>query len=353
VAADNTLSAIAAQAGVSVSTVSKVRNGGTDVAPATRTRVAALLRQHGHQVIPASGFGVVDMLVGGLNGPWSEELLRGAVEAADELGVSVLVATASGPDAYSRWLDRVAARGTRGVLSVLREPSAADLRKLAGAKIPLVLIDPPREPTAGVRSVGTTNWQGGLTATRHLIELGHRRIAVIGGWESLWSSQARLEGYRAALAEAGLTADERLVCRGKLSPDGARDTTARLLAMPDPPTAVVAGNDGQAFGVLQALGDRGLSAPRDLSVIGFDDVPIAAWASPPLTTIRQPLAAMAGTALRMLLSGDREPHHIELATTLVVRQTTGPVMLHICPRSRSRTGWIRRLTGGRSSTCAS
>jgi DNA-binding LacI/PurR family transcriptional regulator len=326
----NTLSAIAAQAGVSVSTVSKVRSGGTDVAPATRARVAALLRQHGHQVVvSAGGFGVVDMLIGALNGPWSEELLRGAVEAADDLGVSVLVNTATDPAAYTRWLDRVTARGTSGVLSVLREPSAADLRRLSRAKIPLVLIDPPREPTAGIRSVGTTNWQGGLSATRHLIELGHRRIAVICGLPDLWSSQARLEGYRAALAEAGLTADERLVCRGKLSPEGARDVTAALLDLPDPPTAVVAGNDGQAFGVLQALGERGLHAPRDLSVIGFDDVPIATWASPQLTTIRQPLAAMAGTALRLLLSGAREPHHVELATTLVVRQSTGPVRLPV------------------------
>ena len=327
-AADYTLSAIAAQAGVSVSTVSKVRNGGTDVAPATRARIAALLRQHGHQVVSAGGFGVVDMLIGdGLHGPWSEELLRGAVEAADELGISILVNTANNHATYTRWLDRVAAHGTSGVLSVLREPSAAELRKLSRAKIPLVLIDPPREPTAAIRSVGTTNWQGGLTATRHLIELGHRRIAVISGPADLWSTRARLEGYRAALAEAGLPADERLVCRGDLSPDGAREATAMLLDLPDPPTAVVAANDSQAFGVLQILGERGLRAPRDLSVIGFDDVPIATWADPPLTTIRQPLAAMAATALRLLLSGDREPHHIELATTLVIRQSTGPVRL--------------------------
>jgi DNA-binding LacI/PurR family transcriptional regulator len=322
-AADNTLTAIAVQAGVSVSTVSKVRNGGTDVAPATRARVAALLRQHGHQVVSAGGFGVVDMLIGGLDGPWSEELLRGAVEAGDELGVSILVSTV---DEHKAWLERIVSRGTSGILSVLREPSAADLRKLASAKIPLVLIDPPREPASrGIRSVGTTNWQGGLTATRHLIELGHRRIAVICGRGGLWSSQARLEGYRAALAEAGLPANERLVCHGSLSPDGARDVTAMLLDLPDPPTAVVAGNDGQAFGVLQALGERGLRAPDDLSVIGFDDVPIATWASPPLTTVRQPLAAMAATALRLLLSGSAEPHHVELATTLVIRRSTGPV----------------------------
>jgi LacI family transcriptional regulator len=102
----------------------------------------------------------------------------------------------------------------------------------------------------------------------------------------------------------------------------------QLLALGEPPTAIVAGNDNQAFGVLQALGERGLRAPDDMSVIGFDDVPVATWATPALTTVRQPLAAMAATAFRMLQSdataGAAEPHHIELATTLVIRDSTGP-----------------------------
>jgi DNA-binding LacI/PurR family transcriptional regulator len=191
-----------------------------------------------------------------------------------------------------------------------------------------VVIDPAEEPGPGIRSVGTTNWQGGLTATRHLIELGHRRIAVIGGPAGLWSSQARLDGYRAAMLEAGLPVDERLICRGTFSVPGGRQQALHLLDLADRPTGIVAGNDAQAFGVLQALGEFRLRAPDDVSVVGFDDVPVAAWATPALTTIRQPLAAMAATAFRMLWAGEADTsaqaHNVELATALVVRDSTAP-----------------------------
>jgi len=321
----STLVDIAASAGVSVSTVSKVLNGGTDVAAGTRARIAGLLRQHGYQVASRLGFGVVDLLIADLHSPWAEELLRGTLEAANEAGLSVIATTVHSPSEFADWLDRATARGTDGALCVLRLPGSRELRQLAAARIPLVMIDPATEPGDAIRSVGTTNWLGGMTATRHLIELGHRRVAMIGGPPDLWSSQARLDGYRAALQAAGLGLDETLIRPGDFMVAAGRARARELLALPEPPTAVVAGNDSQAFGVLQALGERGLRAPDDLSVIGFDDVPVASWATPALTTIRQPLAAMAATAFRMLRSGPAaEPHHIELATTLVVRESTAP-----------------------------
>jgi DNA-binding LacI/PurR family transcriptional regulator len=324
----STLVDIAAEAGVSVSTVSKVLNGGTDVAAGTRARIARLLRQHGYQVASRLGFGVVDLLIADLHSPWAEELLRGTMEAANEAGTSVIATTVHSPREFAGWLDRATARGTDGALCVLHLPGSRELHRLAAARIPLVAIDPPTEPGDAVRSVGTTNWLGGMTATRHLIELGHRRIAIIGGPPGLWSSQARLDGWRAALQAAGLSLDETLIRRDYFSVAGGRTQAAALLALPEPPTAIVAGNDSQAFGVLQALGERGLRAPGDLSLVGFDDVPVAAWASPPLTTVRQPLAAMAAAAFRMLRTDPAtaagEPNHIELATMLVVRESTGP-----------------------------
>ncbi len=320
-----TLADIAAEAGVSVSAVSKVLNGRTDVAAGTRSRVAALLRRRGYQVASRLGFGVVDLLIGHLHSPWAEELLQGCVQAAVEAGASVVVSTVDSPASFTGWLDRASARGTDGALLVLHLPDSHELQRLAAARIPLVVIDPPDEPGPGIRSVGTTNWQGELTATRHLIELGHRRIGIIGGPERLWSSRARLDGYRAALQAAGLAADSALIRRDDFAAAGGRRQAAALLGLSQPPTAIVAGNDSQAFGVLQALGERRLRAPDDLSVIGFDDVPVAAWATPALTTVRQPLAAMAATAFRMLRPGmEAEPHHVELATTLVIRESTGP-----------------------------
>jgi DNA-binding LacI/PurR family transcriptional regulator len=341
----STQAGIAAEAGVSVSAVSKVLNGRTDVAAGTRARIAALLRRDGYQVASRLGFGVVDLLIATLHTPWAEELLRGTVQAADEAGASVVVSTVDSPGGFTAWLNRATARGTDGALTVLNLPDSSELQRLAAARIPLVVIDPPQEPGPGIRSVGTTNWQGCLTATRHLIELGHRRIAIIGGPEHLWSSRARLAGYRAALEAAGLEPDGRepggrepagragpaeLIRRDDFCAEGGRRQARDLLALPQPPTAIVAGNDAQAFGVLQALGERGLRAPQDLSVVGFDDVPVASWATPALTTVRQPLAAMAATAFRMLHTpgsggaGTGEPHHIELATTLVIRESTGP-----------------------------
>jgi DNA-binding LacI/PurR family transcriptional regulator len=322
----STLAGIAAEAGVSVSAVSKVLNGRTDVAAGTRARIAALLRREGYQVASRLGFGVVDLLIATLHTPWAEELLRGTVQAADEAGTSVVVSTVDSPGGFTAWLNRATARGTDGALLVLHLPDSSELQGLAAARIPLVVIDPPAEPGPGIRSVGTTNWQGCLTATRHLIELGHRRVAIVGGPEHLWSSRARLAGYRAALEAAGLPAAAELIRRDDFCTEGGRRQARELLALAQPPTAIVAGNDPQAFGVLQALGERGLRAPGDLSVVGFDDVPVASWATPALTTVRQPLAAMAATAFRMLHArpGAGEPHHIELATTLVIRESTGP-----------------------------
>ena len=330
-----TLTSIAAQAGVSVSTVSKVLNGRTDVAPATRERIGLLLRRHGYQPGSQLGFGVVDLLLGAgfhlpgtlRHSPWAEQLIQGATEAAAEAGYSVVVNAVSSASEFHRWLELATVRGTHGALSVLHLPRGAELQQLAAAGIPVVVIDPAEEPGPDTRSVGTTNWQGGLTATRHLIELGHRRIAAIAGSAGLWSSQARLDGYRAAMHEAGLAADDRLIRRDKFTVAGGRRQAAHLLRLTDRPTAIVAANDDQAFGVLQALRDLALRAPEDLSVVGFDDVLIAAWAAPPLTTVRQPLAAMAATAVRMLGasgSGAAQAHHVELATTLVIRDSTAP-----------------------------
>ncbi len=321
------LTSIAAAAGVSVSTVSKVLNGRTDVAPQTRERLSRILRSHGYQVAPRAGIGVVDLLIGRLGSPWADELIRGAVTAAAETEISVIVSRVTSAGEFDRWLKIASARGTHGALSVLHLPDSATISRLADAHVPLVVIDPPVEPSESIRSVGTTNWQGGVTAARHLIELGHQRIAAIGGPDELWSCRARLDGYRSALRRADLPVNEALVRCDDLSADGGLRQARELLSLADAPTAIMAGNDAQAFGVLQALAERRLHSPDDVSVTGFDDLPIATWATPPLTTIRQPLAAMAATAFWMLTSAgaQAQPRHLELETTLVVRRSTAPL----------------------------
>jgi DNA-binding LacI/PurR family transcriptional regulator len=319
------LTSIATTAGVSVSTVSKVLNGRSDVAPQTRERVGQILRRHGYQVAARSRIGVVDLLIGP-GSPWADELIRGAVNAAAETDISVIVSRVTSPAEFARWLKVATARGTLGALSVIFLPDEAELRKMTAEQVPLVVIDPQTETGGAVRSVSTTNFRGGVSAARHLIALGHRRIAAIGGPDDLWSCRARLDGYRSELRRAGLPASDDLVRCDELTAAGGRRQAEVLLGRADRPTAIVAGNDAQAFGVLQALAAQGLRAPGDVSVTGFNDGPVATWATPPLTTVRQPLAAMAATAFWMLTrpETDDQPRHVELETALVVRDSTAP-----------------------------
>lgn len=198
-------------------------------------------------------------------------------------------------------------------------------RQLRAAAIPFVVIDPAGDPDPDVPSVGSANWAGGLAATRHLTDLGHERVAIITGPEDMLCSLARLDGYRSATAMAGLVADPRLTRFGDFHVQSGFEHAMDLLKGPDRPTAIFAGSDLQALGVLEATRVTGLRVPEDLSVVGYDDVPLAQWPSPPLTTVHQPLRHMAEEASRMLLRPDdpgAAAQRIELATHLVVRQST-------------------------------
>jgi LacI family transcriptional regulator len=161
-----------------------------------------------------------------------------------------------------------------------------------------------------------------------LLGLGHRRIAVIGGPVAMLCSQARISGYSAALASAGVEVDPALIRHGNFHHIGGYQAARELLDLPDPPTAIFAGSDEQAFGVAEAARVMGRRIPEDLSVVGFDDLAISRWFSPPLTTVRQPLVEMGRTAAEMLLTmiEGREPHgrQVELATELVIRSSTAP-----------------------------
>ena len=185
-----------------------------------------------------------------------------------------------------------------------------------------------RSPAGGAASdvptIGATNWAGGLSATEHLVSLGHRRIALIAGPKDLLCSRARLDGYRAALEEAGL--EYQHVVQGDFTHRSGFEATAALLDRADPPTAVFAASDTMALGAYEACRLRGLRIPSDLSIAGFDDLPESRWASPPLTTVRQPLAEMgalaARTALRLARGEHIEVPRVELVTELVVRDST-------------------------------
>lgn len=198
--------------------------------------------------------------------------------------------------------------------------------KLEARSIPFVIIDPAGDPSPDVPSVGSANWSGGMMATRHLIDLGHTRIAAISGPEDMMCSLARIDGYRSAMNMASLPIDPSFIRFGNFHVDGGRDHAFSLLRGPHPPTAIFAGSDLQALGVLDAARQIGLRVPEELSIVGYDDLPVAQWSSPALTTVHQPLIQMAEEATRMVLrlrDGERPDNlRLDLATSLVVRQST-------------------------------
>jgi len=320
-----TIAHIADVAGVSVPTVSKVVNGRADVAPQTRARVERLLQEHGYRRRAAARdkrAALLDVVFNELESPWAMEIIKGVEEVARENGLGVVLSAQEGPGALGRsWVDAVAGRRSAGLILVVSELTPEQVARLNARSIPFVVVDPAGEPAAGVPSVGATNWNGGLAATRHLIELGHTRIGMIGGPPTMLCSRARVDGYRAALETAGLDVDPGLIHWGTFHVEAGYELGRTLLALDEPPTAIFAGSDIQAFGVYEAARGLGLDVPRDVSVIGFDDLPMARWVGPPLTTIRQPLTEMAATAARLVL-GQGEDRRVELATTLVVRQST-------------------------------
>ena len=331
-----TLATVAASAGVSVATVSKVLNGRSDVAPATRALVQTLLQQHGYVATSPRRTDTPDRPTieisfdGDLNG-YSTEIVQGVLSAAGEAGVAVVISTQSesaglAPDRPATWARDLVAAGRRAVIAVTSEITSGHLAALAKARMPIVVIDPMHLPRTRVTSIGSTNFSGGLAATHHLIALGHRRIAHLGGPESAACNQARMHGFRAAMEAARLPVLEGYVRWGEFRYHAGVEGAGRLFDLPVTPTAVFAGNDELALGVIEAARARGLRVPEQVSVVGFDDIQLARMASPPLTTVRQPLREMGTmavrTALRLAAGETIDSHHVELATVLVVRMST-------------------------------
>ena len=326
-----TAAQIAEASGVSISTVSKVLNGRNDVSLATRRKVKALIDEHGYN--PRSGRAeetpaLIDFVFDHYDSEWATEIVRGATAAAQAEGLAVVLTSLAEGDERTHWLDDLRARGTRGLILLLPRLDPRLRKELHSLRLPFVAVDPRGEPDPEVVTVGATNWAGGLAATRHLIELGHERIAVIGGHRDMLCSRARVDGHRAALDTAGIPADPQLVRWADFQVEGGFREARVLLALPQRPTAIFAGNDLQALGVLEAARLSGLRVPEDLSVVGFDDLSISRWTSPPLTTIHQPLVQMVSTAIQLVLAigrGEPAPHHgVELATSLVIRESTAP-----------------------------
>jgi LacI family xylobiose transport system transcriptional regulator len=325
-----TLAEIAAEAGVSLATMSKVLNGRSDVAASTRARLEEHLKRHGYtRRTSAQRSESIELVFHELEASWSMEVIEGVEEVAHAAGLSVVLTVSGDRHAPSaEWIDGVLRRRPVGVVLVFSDLARPHREKLHSRGVPFAIVDPAGDPTPDVPSVGSANWSGGLHATRHLIELGHRRIAAITGPEDMMCSLARLDGYRSAMNAASLPIDPDWVRFGDFHPTGGETHARELLSRDDRPTAIFAGSDLQALGVIAAATSAGLSVPRDLSVVGYDDIALSRWLTPQLTTVHQPLRRMGEEAARIVLrlaAGDPvDTLRMDLATHLVVRDSTAP-----------------------------
>jgi LacI family transcriptional regulator len=325
---------IAAETGVSIATVSRVLNGQANVAPDTRDLVRQAVERLGAQA-PAPRRGAAKSTDGAIyvRCPYVLTdyfgLIVSSIAETLELHGKRLVLNAGEGTQHKAVLPGLAQQpGIGAAILILPPESGEELVGLAGRGFPFVVVDPRTPPPRDIVAVSAAHFAGARNMTAHLVELGHRRIGVIGGPSEWQASDARLAGHAAALSTVGVLPLPELLRSVEPTTERGYRAAGELLDLPQRPTALVAFNDKSAVGALRAAAERALHVPDDLSIAGFDDIDLSRATQPMLTTVRQPLqemGRMAVTLLIRLLERHRlEALHIELATELVVRGSTGP-----------------------------
>lgn len=325
-----TISQIATAAGVSIPTVSKVLNGRLDVSSATREHIEQIIEEYGFvrnraaRALRNGKTGLVDIVLPRLDDDYFLPILQGAEQVVKEAGARlVLTSTHYETDEEFQWIDAVTDRSTDGILLVL--PSDEALQRLSEHNIPFVVI---HNQSTNIPSVTITSWEGGFTATSHLISLGHRRIGYIGKDGKAMDAIKRFAGYRTALEVASLPIDPELQRPGAFTTESGYEETKALMALKEPPTAIFAGNDHHAIGVYRALYELGITIPDQVSVIGFDNLAYTEVMNPALTTVNIPRMELGRTATTMLLhliAGEQlDANLVVLPTQLLERQSCAP-----------------------------
>jgi len=318
---------------VSKTTVSRVLNDKPDVDKETRRRILEIIKELNYvpsataKSLATGRRNLIGLLAPSLSRPWSLEVIRGVAEGLEDTEYELVLYTTSlagkNQELFAKALNNDL---TDGLLVMLPRDGKGYLSTLLQDKLPLVLID-HRELLSGFPSVTASNKEGAYEATRHLLDLGHCRIGFICGLMDFGCSRERLEGYKLALAEAGLPFSPELVKEGDFSEASGFARTEEWLNSPDPPSAIFASNDEMALGVLEAVRVKGMTVPDDIAVVGFDDIPAASYTVPPLTTVKQPLRAMGRKAVEMLLQQimgrGLESLEVELETELIIRESCG------------------------------
>jgi LacI family transcriptional regulator len=328
-----TIKDVARAASVSIATASRALNDSDLVTPETRDRVRdAAGKLHytphtGARSLITRRTHMIGILLPDLYGEFFSEIIRGIDQAAQQAGFHCLVSSArhTGPPLEA------ALRSMRGRVDglILMSPEfTGDLsRRTLPQGFPVVLVHcPPSDLPHD--SLMVANAEGARAMVKHLAGLGHRRIAIISGAEGNFDAAERLRGYREAMAECGLVAAPALEAAGDFGEESGAAAARALMALPDPPTAIFAANDSMAFGALSALRELGLRVPEDVALGGFDDIPMARYMTPALTSVHVDISALGARAAERLLKtllypADQAPSREILPTTLVIRQSCG------------------------------
>jgi len=338
-----TINDVARLAGVSKKTVSRVLNEEDSVHPLTREKVYAAMSQLNYRPnISAKRLAqgrswVVGLILHRASWHYIDLIIQGALSVLNQAGYKLIIHSCDveGEEGRENVLQLVRERQVDGLIFIPPTDNASELlQQLHAWKTPFVRIS-SSDVIYHWPFVANDDFQGAFDMTSHLLDLGHRRIGFIQGDPSHSSSHQRLLGYVAALEKYNVSPDDDLIKSGDFFFDSALEAAISLLTSSHPPTAIFASNDDMAAGVLSAAHSLGIHVPLELSVAGFDDVPLARHVWPPLTTVHQSIYDMAQEATQLLLqlmAGESPDHlHRVMPTSLVVRASTGPVRKHIKP----------------------
>jgi LacI family transcriptional regulator len=324
---------VAQRAGVSTTTVSHVINNTRFVSSDVRARVEDAIRETNYQPnalarsLRRGKSHTIGLILPDSGNPFFAEIGRAVEGEAFARGYSVIFCnTESNPDREDFYLELLASKRVDGIILVSGGLPTQSFIQVDTQKTPVVAVDRDSSDLA-IDTVLTDNLGGGMLATRHLIELGHKRIACLMGPSSISPSAQRLNGYRQALQEAGLPFDECLVRQGDYLAGSGWTIGRELLTVADRPSAIFACNDMMAIGVLRAAAELGFDVPRDLALVGFDDIELAAYTHPPLTTVAQDKQKIGEIAVSLLVEkiGDQEMNGRRefLQPRLVIRKSCG------------------------------
>jgi LacI family transcriptional regulator len=333
-----TIRDVAREAGVSVAVVSRVLNDGTGpVAPTTRARVVDVIERLGYQPRAAArelqqhSITTIGLMLTDLANPFFARLADRVVWEARARGVHVvLLTTQEDPHLEAESIDTLVGRSAGAVIATPTGGNVDKWTRLTNLGVNVVFVDREIDEMPDADVVAISNELSAETATQHLLDLGHQRIAFISGPLTTSTGRDRVAGFRKTMARAGADVDERLVCGVPFRGDSGSDAVSALLALPSPPTALIVGNTAQVHGAVRRIKQARIEVPDDLSLIVFDDNPWTELVSPPLSVIRQPIDMLALHSVDLAvgrLKGalPQRPRHIRVNAEFIQRSSTAPL----------------------------